>query len=200
MLKVTIKNCFSSERAARAPLRYGLLGGVPTLEDGLNVLIQRAVEHGFVGFFDQTELFVKRLTLHSPQYNFDKRFQSAAITMENIWIYVYIFAAANSLAAFAFLCELTVFHHEKISCRFAFYCHKLLASVSVTFAAIRNASEGFLTRSQAIFYSFWEAVSGVWTGMHSILRSVQSVLDRLWTNLRAIIRNAFSRRVVAFEN
>lgn len=82
------------------------------MEHTLNKLIQRGVEHGLIQFFDRMESSSKRRIIRPDQD--DRRFQSAAITMDNIWIYIYIFAAGNCVGGFVFLGELAVFHRSKV--------------------------------------------------------------------------------------
>lgn len=95
----------------RLPIRYAMPKYSP-MEQEPNILIQRCVEHGFLRFYNSLELFYKQLTRKVADR--DLQYQSTAITMDNIWIYVYIFTAANCFNFFVFLCDILVFHRKKI--------------------------------------------------------------------------------------
>lgn len=143
------------------------------MDDLLNTLIQRSVEHGFIEFFDRMESFFRKLSLTSSEK--DERSQSAAITMENFWIFVYIFAAFNSFGAFIFLCEIIVFHWRTIirafnaRCRAtAFYWRKLIAYVRI------------------MFLSIWNALNATSVWLRVKLRPIYNVWHGLWINLRAL--------------
>lgn len=95
----------------RLPVQFNLWKYSP-IERELNDLIQRNVEHGFVQFYNRHELFIGKLTQKLSQEH--ERFQSQAITMDNIWIYVHIFAVANCFSFTIFLCEIIIFHRREI--------------------------------------------------------------------------------------
>lgn len=81
--------------------------------DDINVLIQRYVEHGFKKFYDDLEVFYRKLD-GVKDHDKNQQFQSRAITMDNIWIYVYIFVGANCMNFLIFFAEILYFHREKI--------------------------------------------------------------------------------------
>lgn len=95
----------------RLPVRYVLTRYSP-IENELNTLIQRSVEHGFWQFYNRLESFYKQLTDTSSYEN--QQFQTEAITMENIWIYFYIFVYANCFNCGVLICEIIVFHRFRI--------------------------------------------------------------------------------------
>lgn len=138
-----------TDSIGRVPIRYALMyADHPSIHEKMDQLIQRGVEHGFLRFYKQLESFGGKLTHGSPQE--DQNFQSAAIKMDNVWIYIYIFTASNCFAVFIFLCEIVTFHREKIwrpvTRAFkafrrvvAVYWQICLANVRKMFVSIRNA-------------------------------------------------------------
>lgn len=79
----------------------------------------------------------------------DQQFQSQTITMDNIWIYVYIFAAAHCFN-FVVKCKILVFHRKRIlaainivliACGEAivFYWTKILGCIAVVVSGCRKA-------------------------------------------------------------
>lgn len=62
-------------------------------------------------FYQGMETFVKQLNeRQSPT----PAFQFNAITMQDIWIYVYIFAGGQCLACVVFICECLVFYRHRL--------------------------------------------------------------------------------------
>lgn len=127
------------------------------LED-MQRIVTRAVEHGFVDFFNRMDLYCKKATSYLSQE--DQQFQSAAIKMDNIWVYIYMYAVLNGLSAFIFLCEIVAFYRNKIwrdisrrfnACRrwIAVYWRKSSANVHAIYASIRNAVNRFVVRLRA---------------------------------------------------
>lgn len=174
----TCGNYFPRESIGRAPVRYGLNFASPIKEETLNVLLQRGVEHGFIGFFERMEAFYKKLDTNSTEE--DTTSQSAAITMENIWIFVYIFGAANSFGTLIFLWELSIFHHEKIRHAIirtfnatrrviAPHWRKLMMNVEAMFVSIPNASRGLSIWLTAKLHSFQNALNGLWIRFHEFI-------------------------------
>lgn len=90
------------------PISY-IMEKYSPITKALNKLIQRSVEHGFVQFYERLETFYKQLKSET-----DEQFVSQAITMDNIWIYVYIFVGANGFSCVVFLCENLYFHRKKL--------------------------------------------------------------------------------------
>lgn len=80
----------------------------------LNTIIQRSVEHGFWQFYNRIELLFNDLSYPSSS-NRKQRFKGQAITMDNIWIYLYMFVGGHCLAALVFLGENLVFFMARSS-------------------------------------------------------------------------------------
>lgn len=116
------------ECKGRLPVRYGLFP-YSSISSELNEIIQRCVEHGFLQFYDRLESFFIRLK-HKPSDE-DQQLQSQNITMENIWIYAYIFLWANCFNTVVFLCEIVFFHRVKIwrvLCDLFYTCYNAIVS------------------------------------------------------------------------
>lgn len=106
---------FSSKLIDRVPIRF-VLGKYSSILPNIDSLIRKSLEHGFDRFFDRFESFSRELHDRSTTSSFseDQRFQSQAIAMENIWIYVCIFLASNCTNIVIFLCEILLFYRKKI--------------------------------------------------------------------------------------
>lgn len=88
------------------------------LHDPLNVLIQRSVEHGLYQFYKNMETFLIEMKMKIQQRHADGEQQDVeSITMDQIWLYVWIFLLANAFSTFVFIGE-NMFYHRKIVATF----------------------------------------------------------------------------------
>lgn len=157
----------------------------PQMHEELNKLIQRGVEHGFVQFYDRMETFIRQLTLKSSSD--DQQLQSGAITMDNIWIYVSMYAAANCFGGFVFLCEIVTFHRKKIwrtVTRAFTECRRIIAVYW----------QKLLTKARAMVAAFLNALKRSGNHARTTINSIRDTLNGLWTNLYALIHNTIIRR------
>lgn len=70
------------------------------------------MEHGFVQFYERMESFFRQIT--DNRFDDDRQMHSDSITMDNIWIYIQIFLAANCFNSVVFLGEILIFHRKII--------------------------------------------------------------------------------------
>lgn len=77
-------------------------------------LFRKSLEHGFIRFYDRFASFSTELRDKSSLSFKDQQLQSQAITVENIWVYVYIFLGANCINTVIFLCEIFIFYRKRI--------------------------------------------------------------------------------------
>lgn len=145
----------------------------------LNELIQRSVEHGFIRFYERMESFFKQLADRSSHE--DLQMQSLAITMDNIWIYLYIFAAANCFSCAVFLCEILIFHRERgqraigeeiTACRevIVFCWRKLLTCLRM----LRNRIVFFWKRLLTILSALRNRLVSSWRQQIRVLRALRN--------------------------
>lgn len=162
------------------PTRY-VLSAYSPIANELNALIQRAVEHGFLQFYDRLELFFKRISDKSSHE--DQTFSSQMITLENIWIYVYFFLLANCFNSGVFLCEILIFHRKKI-----------LRTLTETFQRCRIAIAACW---RAIFSNARKMYRGLTFIFSRCSNAIVSCGRKLSTNMRALfhpIRKKVNRR------
>lgn len=133
--------------------RYALVA------EKLDVLLQRMVEHGFMRFYERLETFFHPLTQGPTDEN--HQFQFEAITMQNIWIYVYIFAAANCFSCLVFLGEIVVFHRRKI--------YKRIRGI---FVDIRNALAFYWRNLKGLLSQCRQANAFIWRAFQTNVRAV----------------------------
>lgn len=87
---------FISTMQGRFFKRYALVPKAPEAND-INDLIQRSVESGIYGIYKRMDSFLMRLKKLSYEYAKQQDDQTEFITMDHIWIYVYVFLIANGL-------------------------------------------------------------------------------------------------------
>lgn len=119
----------SSNRLDRLATQFVLSNYAPMASE-LNELVQRSVEHGFTRFYDRLEAFYAQLFDKSSRGN--EPMESQAITMDNVWIYVYFSVGAYCFSTFLFLGELMVFHRQKVLRVFGemfLACRRLIVSI-----------------------------------------------------------------------
>lgn len=154
------------------------------------------MEHGFIQFYERMESFYRQMT--DRQSNDDRQLHSDSITMDNIWIYIIIFVAANCFNSVVFLGEIVIFHRETIrrAVRRAFrvFCNGVAARWRKFVINLR-------VYIQIVSYFARNAIVRVCRGFGVFSNGVAARWKRVVVNLRVFIsmvihlmRNALFRR------
>lgn len=91
-------------------MKYSLRPNPPEADD-INVLIQRCVESGIYQFYKRFESFLAQLRKPLAEEQPD---DMGIITMDNIWIYVYVYFVVNTFCGLVFIGELLYFQKKAI--------------------------------------------------------------------------------------
>lgn len=147
----------------------------------LEVLIQQSIEHGFTTFYQRMETFYNSLTRKSP--NID---QSLPIEMENIKIYIHIFAGAQCLNIAVFLGEIAVSHRKKIA--------KLIAdAISFCRKEIGISWRRAVLILRSLFMACRRTVAFCWGAMALKLRMVYPTIRKAFAFYGSPIRAIFQK-------